>query len=63
MKKYVKIREILFKNWKWLFENTNQTPQKFLLKFLFIYLLKITNKNQLFAQTNKLRNTKAPENY
>ena len=25
-----------------------------MLKFLFIYLLKITNKNQLFAQTNKL---------
>ena len=30
MKKYVEMREMLFKNWKWLFENTNQTPQKFL---------------------------------
>ena len=29
VKKYVKIREMLFKNWKWLFENTNQTPPKF----------------------------------
>ena len=26
MKKYIKIREMLFKNLKWLFENTNQTP-------------------------------------
>ena len=25
MKKYIKIYEILFKNWKLLFENTNQT--------------------------------------
>ena len=34
--------------------NFLQKKKKFLLKFLFIYLLKITNKNQLFAQTNKL---------
>ena len=26
MKKCVKIREMLFKNLKWLFKNTNQTP-------------------------------------
>ena len=26
MKKCVKMREMLFKNWKWFFENTNQTP-------------------------------------
>ena len=25
-KKYMKMRIILFKNWKWLSENTNQTP-------------------------------------
>ena len=52
MKKCVKMREMLFKNWKWLFENTNQTPQKVqkirssnlflifysLLKFYFLIL-------------------------
>ena len=26
VKKCIEIREMLFKNWKWLFENTNQTP-------------------------------------
>ena len=30
VKKCVKLREILFKNWKWLFENTNQTPPYYL---------------------------------
>ena len=46
MKKCVKIREMLFKNWKWLFENTNQTPQKVQkirssnLFFIFYSLLK-----------------------
>ena len=28
MKKCIEMRKILFKNWKWLFENTNQTPRK-----------------------------------
>ena len=46
MKKCVKMREMLFKNWKWLFENTNQTPQKVQkirssnLFFIFYSLLK-----------------------
>ena len=26
VKKYVEMREMLFKNWKWLFEIINQTP-------------------------------------
>ena len=26
------MREMLFENWKWLFENTNQTPPVFLTK-------------------------------
>ena len=25
------MREMLFKNWNWLFENTNQTPPKYLV--------------------------------
>ena len=29
MKKCVEIREMLFKNWKWLFKNTNQTTPYF----------------------------------
>ena len=32
MKKCMKIRVMLFKNWKLLFENTNQTLPKFLVK-------------------------------
>ena len=28
MKKCVEMREMLFKNWKWLFKITNQTPPK-----------------------------------
>ena len=28
----MKICEMLFKNWKWLFKNTNQTPPKILVK-------------------------------
>ena len=27
-KKNIEMREMLFKNWKWLFENTNQTLPK-----------------------------------
>ena len=41
VKKCVKIHEMLFKNWKWLFENTNQIPPKslylWILLFLYIY--------------------------
>ena len=36
VKKYVKIREMLFKNWKWLFKNTNQTPPKSFLAFVWL---------------------------
>ena len=32
VKKCIKMREMLFKNWKWLFENTNQTPPNALSK-------------------------------
>ena len=32
MKKCVEMREMLFKNWKLLFENTNQTPPKCLAR-------------------------------
>ena len=36
VKKCVKIREMLFKNWKWLFKITNQTPPIFLFFFFFM---------------------------
>ena len=36
VKKCVKIREMLFKNWKWLFKITNQTPPIFLFYFFFM---------------------------
>ena len=36
MKKYIEIREILFKNWKWLFKNTNQTRPIFFEKNIFL---------------------------
>ena len=43
VKKCVEMREMLFKNWKWLFENINQTPPLSLyanfLVFLFFYFL------------------------
>ena len=47
MKKYVKICEILFKNWKLLFENTKQTlPKIFILsKTVLSFTLKY-NKNK-----------------
>ena len=39
VKKCVEMREMLFKNWKWLFKNTNQTPLKcFALFFLLLIL-------------------------
>ena len=34
------IRKMLFKNWKWLFENTNQTPPECLVKTVKKYFLK-----------------------
>ena len=34
--KYIKIRVMLFKNWKLLFENTNQTPLVFVKKFEYL---------------------------
>ena len=33
---YIKIRVMLFKNWKLLFENTNQTPLVFVKKFEYL---------------------------
>ena len=35
----MKIREILFKNWEWLFENINQTP---LIVFGYICTIAVT---------------------
>ena len=50
VKKYIKIREILFKNWKWLFENTIQTPLT-IHKFSFLK----QSKYQIFPNFEALR--------
>ena len=46
VKKCIEMREMLFKNLKWLFENTNQTPPKSfmsldisLVQLIFFYSL------------------------
>ena len=45
VKKYVKIREILFENKKWLFENTNQTPPRALATMMLAVRLVHVFKN------------------
>ena len=41
VKKCVEMREILFKNWKWLFKNTNQTPPNSLKNKNYSFSFKI----------------------
>ena len=56
VKKYVKIREMLFKNWKWLFENTNQTPLSILnfeVKCVFYYL-KLQINGHIVSYVNEI---------
>ena len=40
----MKICEILFKNWKWLFENINQTSFSTFCLFLFFYSKKFEDE-------------------
>ena len=62
VKKCVEIRVMLFKNWKWLFENTNQTPHNccccqytnfFFIRLCNLYLLRNTEKNSWSRHSKK----------
>ena len=48
----MKIREILFENRKWLFENINQTPPRFLLIYFYFSLDLVVRLMRKEAENN-----------
>ena len=48
-KKCVEIRKMLFKNWKWLFENTNQTPHYSFILYCLHFLNGESSNSQAFS--------------